>query len=117
MNITRELLSLVIILVLGVYFLSRLSHDCKLVNILKRYPLPQAVRGESLIDLSKLFVFVQGVDYTVKMTGSVQAEASRHAVKVLGGTGEIVITLTARGYTGVYTVRRVVRVLASPSTA
>ena len=111
MNLVLETLGTFIVATVGIYLMQRIQHDYKLVKIFKNYPIPSTLRVGGIIDLEKLYIFVQNFKYEIEMRGNVNIETSGHMVKVVSGPGEIVITLSAWGYLDFYIIRRTVKII------
>jgi hypothetical protein len=111
MNLVLETLGTLIVTTVGIYLTQRIQHDYKLVKIFKNYPIPSTLRVDGIIDLEKLYIFVQNFKYEIEMRGNVNIETSGHMVKVVSGPGEIVITLSAWGYLDFYIIRRTVKII------
>lgn len=112
MNLTLDSLSILAVVALGMLLTQRILHDYKLVAIFKRYPLPTVAKSGGIIDLEKLYIFVQNFSYRIETRGTVEVEVKNHMVRIVAGTGEVVINLEAWGYLDFYRVRRVVKVVA-----
>ncbi|MGB9704231.1 MAG: hypothetical protein ACPL3C_02185 [Pyrobaculum sp.] len=110
MNLTLEAISSAVVLAIGVFLAQRIHHDYKLVTIFKNYPLPQPVKSNSIIDLDKLYIFIQNFKYKVEPKG-VQLNVEGNLIKILSGVGEVDIVLEAWGYLDMYRVRRVIKVV------
>ncbi|ABL88817.1 conserved hypothetical protein [Pyrobaculum islandicum DSM 4184] len=111
MNLTLEILSSLTILTLGILLVQRLQHDYKLVNILRNYPLPTLVKSGSIIDLEKLYIFIQNFNYKIETKGNIQLDIKNNILRITSGGGEIVIILEAWGYLDFYKVQRVIKVV------
>ncbi|MFN7105458.1 MAG: hypothetical protein ACK4M3_02570 [Pyrobaculum sp.] len=110
MNLTLEFLSALVVSFIGVVFLQRIQYDYRLVKIFKNFPLPPTVKPDTIVDLDKLYVFVQNFRYDVHPEGSVEVEVRDNKIKVLSGAGQITIVFEAWGYFDLYKVERVIRV-------
>lgn len=111
MNLTLEAASSAIILAIGIFLAQRIHHDYKLVMIFKNYPLPQSVKSNSIIDLDKLYIFIQNFRYKVEPRGSVQLAIEGNVIRILSGVGEVDIVLEAWGYLDLYRVHRIIKVV------
>ncbi|MFN3803977.1 MAG: hypothetical protein ACK4SY_02870 [Pyrobaculum sp.] len=110
MNLTLEFLSTLVVVFIGAVFLVRIQYDYRLVKIFKNFPLPPTVRPQAIVDLDKLYIFVQNFRYDVRPEGSVEVEVRDNKIKVLSGVGQIAIVFEAWGYFDLYRVKRVIRV-------
>lgn len=111
MNLTLETVSLLMISVLGIYLMQKIQYDYKLVTIFKNYPLPTTVKNGGIIDIDKLYIFVQNFKYSVNAKGSVSVAVEGNVIKVLSGPGEIEIVFEAWGYLDRYRIQRVIKVV------
>jgi hypothetical protein len=111
MNLILETLGSFIVATVGIYLTQRIQHDYKLIKIFKNYPIPSTLRVGGIIDLEKIYIFIQNFEYEIETRGNADIETSGHIVKVVSGPGEIVITLSAWGYLDFYKVRRTVKII------
>jgi len=111
MNITHEALGLIVIITLGGYLAQKIQHDYKLVKIFKNYPLPTTLKAGSIIDLEKLYIFVQNFSYKVETRGNVNVEVGTSVIRVLSGSGEVVISISAWGYLDFYKIERTIKII------
>jgi hypothetical protein len=111
MNLILEFLGSLIIATVGIYLTQRIQHDYKLVKIFKNYPIPSTLRVGGIIDLEKLYIFIQNFKYEIETRGNVNIETNGHIVKIVSGPGEVVITFDAWGYLDFYRIRRSVKIV------
>ncbi len=111
MNLTLEILGTLIVATLGVYLMQRIQHDYRLIKIFKNYPIPPTLKVGGIIDLEKLYVFIQNFKYKIETRGSVNVESRDHIVRVVSGPGEVVISLSAWGYLGFYKIERIIKII------
>jgi hypothetical protein len=84
----------------------------KIIKILKAYPIASRVRGEGLIDLSKLSLIIRGYDVEYSVEGNVKVEkAGDNIFKVSGGPGKAVFRIRAYGNFDEYLESKSVEVL------
>lgn len=110
MNLTLELLNLLVVLAVGLAVLQRLRYDVKLVETAMRYPIPSTVKSGGILDLEKLSVFIRNFDVVVQHGDGVSVGGRGHVLS-LAGSGPVEITFVLRGYFDVYRVRRRVQVI------
>lgn len=110
MNLTLELLNLLVVLAIGLTVLHRLRYDLKLVETAIRYPIPSTVKSGGMVDLDKLKIFMRNFDVAVQHGGGVSVE-SRGSLLMLAGSGPVEITIVLRGHFDVYRVKRRVQVV------
>lgn len=111
MNLTFELLTSIIITIIGIYLFQKIQYDYRLVNIFKKYPLPTLIKSGGIIDLDKLYIFVQNFRYRVNAKGAVQYTVDGNIVKILAGPGELEIVFEAWGFLDFYRIHRSIKVV------
>jgi len=111
MNLTLEILGTLIVTTLGVYLIQRIQHDYRLIKIFKNYPIPPTLKAGGIIDLEKLYIFIQNFMYKIETRGDVDVESGDRIVRVVSGPGEVVISLSAWGYLDFYKVERVIKII------
>jgi len=111
MNLTLEILGALIVATLGAYLMQRMQHDYRLIKIFKNYPIPPMLKVGGIIDLEKLYIFIQNFKYKIETRGNVNVESGDHVIRVASGPGEVVISLSAWGYLDFYKVERAIKII------
>ncbi len=116
MNLTLEIFSSIIILVIGFFLINKIQYDYKLIKIFREFPLPTSVRSGSFAEeldkiLDKMYVFVQNFRYSIETEG-VEVAREGNVLRV-SGDGVLTIHFEAWGYFDTYRVKRAIRVISS----
>lgn len=99
-------------LIFGLYIFNKLEYDLKIIKILRAYPVASRIRGEGLVDLSKLSLMIRGYDVEYSIEGNVKVEdAGDNIFKVSGGPGKVAFRIKAYGNFDEYLESKSVEVL------